>query len=71
MKPTDPVPSFFLRGLSEDESEAANRENVDRVKRFIELQSECEAAGISERVSEVDLTDVRDVVLNFGNRFAD
>lgn len=61
MKATDPVPSFFLRGLSEEESELASRENIDRVRRFLELQRECNASGISERISEINLADVRDI----------
>jgi hypothetical protein len=34
---------------------------MDRVKRFLELQHEWSAAGLSERVSEVNVMDIRDV----------
>ena len=61
MDPADPVPAFFLRGLSEEDSEDARRDNVGRVRKFLELQREYEAAGISERISEINLTDRRDV----------
>lgn len=61
MAPTDPMPAFFLRGLSEDESEAARRDNGDRVRLFLTLQREAEAAGLSERISEVNVLDVKDV----------
>ncbi len=61
MAPADQMPPFFLRGLSEDESETARRENIDRVRMFLTLQREAEAAGVSERISEVNLIDVKDV----------
>jgi cell division septal protein FtsQ len=61
MGPADQVPSFFLRGLSEEESETARQENVNRVSKFLELQRECDAAGIGERISEINLSDLRDV----------
>ena len=61
MLPTDQIPSFFLRGLSEEDSEAARNENRERVQKFLELQKDWDAAGLSERVSEVNLIDLRDV----------
>lgn len=61
MLPTDQIPTFFLRGLSEDDSEGARQENGERVQTFLELQRDWDAAGLSERVSEVNLMDLRDV----------
>lgn len=61
MLPTDQIPSFFLRGLSDEDSEAARQENRERVQKFLELQRDWDGAGLSERVSEVNLIDVRDV----------
>ncbi len=61
MVPIDQMPPFFLRGWSEDSGESARRENVERVKRFLSLQEEWGAAGLSSRVSEVNLIDLRDV----------
>jgi hypothetical protein len=61
MLPTDQIPSFFLRGLNEDESQTAQPENRERVQKFLELQRDWDAVGLSERVSEVNLIDVRDV----------
>ena len=61
MAPTDPTPVFFLRGWNEEDSTAAHAENRERVKRFLELQREWTAQSISERVSEVNLSDLRDV----------
>jgi cell division septal protein FtsQ len=61
MQPTDQIPAFFLRGLSEEDSESARNENRDRVAKFLELQRLWDTAGLSERVSEVNLMDIRDV----------
>ncbi len=60
MLPTDQIPSFFLRGLNE-EDEGTRPENRERVAKFLELQKDWDAAGLSERVSEVNLIDIRDI----------
>ncbi len=61
MVPTDQIPAFFLRGLGEEDSETARVENRERVEKFLELQRDWDAAGLSERVSEVNVFDLRDV----------
>ena len=61
MKPADRVPSFFIRGWNEDGTDEARRENVERVQKYLEIARELDALGLSERVSEVDLIDVRSV----------
>lgn len=61
MKPADPVPTFFLRGWNEEQSATARAENRDRVAKLLELQQDWGAQGLSERVSEVSLLDLRDV----------
>lgn len=61
MQPTDQLPPFFLRGLTEDDADGARTENRERVAKFLELQQAWDAAGLSERVSEVNLIDIRDV----------
>jgi cell division protein FtsQ len=61
MSPTDQMPAFFLRGWNEDDSLAARAENRERVKKFLELQRDWSGQGVSERVSEVNLLDLRDV----------
>ncbi|MGI9165385.1 MAG: cell division protein FtsQ/DivIB [Pyrinomonadaceae bacterium] len=61
MMPTDQMPAFFLRGWNEEESDAARKGNCERVEKFLDLQREWGAAGVSERVSEVNLVDLRDV----------
>ena len=61
MSPTDQMPAFFLRGWNEDNSTAAQAENRERVAKFLELQRDWSAQGISERVSEANLLDLRDL----------
>ena len=61
MQPTDQLPPFFLRGLNEEDPEGARVDNRERVAKFLELQQAWDAAGLSERVSEVNLMDIRDV----------
>ena len=61
MAPTDQMPGFFLRGWNEDDSSAARAENRERVGKFLELQRDWSGQGVSERVSEVNLLDLRDV----------
>ena len=61
MSPTDQMPPFFLRGWNEEDSATAKKENRERVSRFLELQREWEAQSVSERGSEVNLLDLRDV----------
>jgi cell division protein FtsQ len=61
MLPTDQIPAFFLRGLNEEESEGTSKENAERVRKFVDLEREWNTAGLSERVSELNLLDIRDV----------
>ncbi len=61
MKPADRTPAFFIRGWNEEGTDEARRENTERVQKYLEVTREWEAAGLAERVSEVNLIDVRDV----------
>ena len=61
MKPADRVPSFFIRGWNEEGTEEARKENAERVQKYLEATREWDAAGLSERVSEINLIDVKDV----------
>ncbi|HYN24476.1 MAG TPA: FtsQ-type POTRA domain-containing protein [Pyrinomonadaceae bacterium] len=61
MVPTDQMPGFFLRGWNEESGDTVRKENMERLKRFLELQREWNASGLSERVSEVNVIDIRDV----------
>src|SRR5713226_8824254 len=61
MQPADRVPSFFIRGWNEDGTEDARKENAERVQKFLEATREWETAGLAERVSEINLIDLKDV----------
>ncbi|HEY2919035.1 MAG TPA: FtsQ-type POTRA domain-containing protein [Candidatus Binatia bacterium] len=61
MKSTDQMPPFFIRGWSEDGTTDAAKDNVDRVKKYLEAVREWQAIGLAERVSEINLIDVHDV----------
>jgi cell division protein FtsQ len=61
MKPADRVPSFFIRGWNEEGTEDARKENAERVQKYLEAAREWENVGLADRVSEINLIDVRDV----------
>lgn len=61
MSPADQISAFFLRGWAEEDSEQARSENRERVQKYLELAREWDAAKLSDRVSEVNLIDLRDV----------
>lgn len=60
-QPSDKMPPFFIRGLDEAPTDAARAANRERIRRALELTREWEAAGVANRVSEVNLDDLRDV----------
>jgi hypothetical protein len=70
MKPDDQMPPFFIRGWSEDGTEEGRKENVERVQKYLELVRAWNAAGLSERVSEVSLLDVRDIRVQLAGKDA-
>ena len=61
MKSTDQMPPFFILGWNEDGTNEAREANVERVKKYQEALREWGSAGLTERVSEINLFDVRDV----------
>jgi cell division septal protein FtsQ len=61
MSPADRMPAFFIRGWDESGEAAARAENRERVQKYLEMTREWEALGLSARVSEVNLGDLRDV----------
>jgi cell division septal protein FtsQ len=61
IRPTDVMPPFFIRGLDEAETSAARFANRERMQKYELMRGEWEAQGLSERVSEVNLDDLRDV----------
>ncbi|HEY0078097.1 MAG TPA: FtsQ-type POTRA domain-containing protein [Pyrinomonadaceae bacterium] len=60
-QPSDKMPPFFIRGLDEAPTDAARTDNRERIRRALEMAREWEAAGVANRVSEVNLDDLRDV----------
>jgi cell division protein FtsQ len=61
MLAADPQPTFFIRGWEDAGEPDARADNRARMQKYSELAREWGAAGLSERVSEVNLADVRDV----------
>ncbi len=59
--PADHVPAFFISGWDEAGTREARAENRERVQRYLAMARDWGAAGLSERVSEVNLGDLRDV----------
>ena len=59
--PASPADRIFMRGWDEDGGEGGRAQNRERVEKFLELTQDLEAKGISRRVSEVNLGDLRDV----------
>ncbi len=55
------LPAFFIHGFDESGTDVARKENRERMAKYLEMSRDWEAAGMSERVSEVNLIDVRDV----------
>ena len=52
---------FFLRGLEEGGGEQARRDNRERMGVALGLKADWDKSGLSKRVSELDLDDLRDV----------
>ena len=61
MQPNDQTPPFFILGWNEDGTNEARVDNAERVKKYQEALREWQAAGLTERVSEITLFDVHDV----------
>ena len=61
MKVTDHIPAFFIRGWNEEDGDEVGKENSERVQRYLDLTRAWDPIGLSERISEVNLIDIRDV----------
>ena len=61
VSPTDRMPPFMMRGWDEAGSTDARAANRERVAMYVEVTRDWESAGLAERVSEVNLEDLRDV----------
>jgi POTRA domain, FtsQ-type len=61
MKPADHMPPFFIRGWSEENTDDARADNVERMQKYLEVFRTWGTLGLTERVSEVNLIDLHDV----------
>src|SRR5262249_36470826 len=61
VKADDRMPTFFIHGWDEDGTEQARKENGERVQRYQDAVRDWGAAGLSERISEITLIDLRHV----------
>ncbi len=66
VKAADSIPSFFIRGWNEDGTEGARSDNQERVQKYLEIARDWNAMGLSDRVSEVDLIDLKGVRAQLG-----
>lgn len=66
--PTDELPPFFLRGYDETLTTAAQAENRRRISEAIKMIGEWRQAGVVDRVSEVNVEDLRDVRTQLAGR---
>jgi hypothetical protein len=57
----DKMPPFFIRGWDESGTNPARVENRARVEKYMEMLGEWQKLGLVERVSEVNLIDLKDV----------
>ena len=71
VQPTDDLPPFFLRGYDETLTASAQTENRRRIKAAVKMTDEWRRAGVANRVSEVDVDDLRDVRAQLAGKDAD
>lgn len=64
--PTDDAPAFFMRGWSESNP----KENTERIAVYKGMRESWERVGVAERISEVNLEDLRDVRAQLAGRDA-
>ncbi len=58
---SDQNASFFIRGLDETTTDFARQQNRERIAKALEMEREWKASGLIDRVSEVNLDNLRDV----------
>ena len=56
----EPTLPFMMTGWNEQKSEAAMKENVERVKMYQKMLAEWKEFNLSSRVLSVDMTDIRE-----------
>lgn len=71
VEPTDDLPPFFLRGFDETLTTSAQAENRRRIAEAIKMSREWHGLGVMERISEVNVDDLRDVRVQLAGRDAE
>lgn len=71
VEPTDDLPPFFLRGFDETLTTSAQAENRRRIAEAMKMSREWHGLGIMERISEVNVDDLRDVRVQLAGRDAE
>jgi hypothetical protein len=61
MSAADHMPAFFIRGWEEGSTDEARAENRERIRKYLDISREWETAGLAQRVSEINLGDLKDV----------
>lgn len=69
--PTDDLPPFFLRGYDETLTTSAQTENRRRITEAMKMSHEWRGLGVVERISEVNVDDLRDVRAQLAGRDAE
>jgi serine/threonine protein kinase len=59
--PASPTGQIFMWGWDDSGTDAALANNRERVQKFLEMKHDWETKGVSRRVSEVNLNDLRDI----------
>lgn len=59
--PSEKAPPFALIGWNESESDAARKNNQERLSLYLKLIDEFQAAEIADRIAAVDLSDLREI----------
>jgi cell division protein FtsQ len=71
VEPTDDLPPFFLRGFDETLTTSAQTENRRRIAEAMKMIGEWRERKVVERVSEVNVDDLRDVRAQLSGRDAE
>jgi cell division septal protein FtsQ len=61
MSPADRMPAFFIRGWDETANDEGRASNRGRLQKYLELSRAWETSGLAQRVSEINLGDLKDV----------
>lgn len=57
-------PPFVLRGWVEDKTEKAQKDNQEKIRVFNKTAEELKSLGIDKKITAINLSDLRDVIVN-------